>query len=317
MEKKTLSLIIPVYNEEENLEKLYSELKKVLFEIKSKYEIIFIDDGSSDNSLNILKKISKYDENIVVISFVKNFGQSAAFLAGFELAKNDIFITLDADLQNDPLDIPKLIKEIDNGFDTVTGWRKNRKDFEFKKIFLSKIANILISKICGLKINDTGCSLKAYKKEIAKNIKIYGEMHRFLPMYAFLEGAKIGEIEVNHRPRIHGQSKYGMERIIKVILDLIVVKFLEVFLKKPFYLFGGFSIMLLILSAISLFFAIYLKFNSGISLIQTPLPIFSSMAFVSGIICLLFGLIAEVVIRIYFEKSATNRSYKIKEIIKK
>ena len=309
---KSISIIVPVFNEEGNIVEIFNKIKNICKQINIEYEIIFINDGSQDSSEEVLNKIYSENSNIKLINFIKNYGQTAAFLAGFEYAKNELIITIDSDLQNDPNDIPKIIDKINQGYDLVSGNRVNRKD-SIARVFLSNIANKIISKIFDLKINDIGCSLKGYRSEFGKKIKIYGEMHRLLPVFAFMEGAKIAEIPVNHFERKFGKSKYGMNRIIKTLLDILVLKFFENYLKKPIYLFGGFGVILLILSFFSIAGALYLKFVYNISLILTPLPLLSAMTFILGVICFLLGLIAEMQMRILFNDTKYNSSYKIKD----
>ena len=309
---KSISIIVPVFNEEGNIVEIFNKIKNICKQINIEYEIIFINDGSQDSSEEILNKIYSENSNIKLINFIKNYGQTAAFLAGFEYAKNELIITIDSDLQNDPNDIPKIIDKINQGYDLVSGNRVNRKD-SIARVFLGNIANKIISKIFDLKINDIGCSLKGYRSEFGKKIKIYGEMHRLLPVFAFMEGAKIAEIPVNHFERKFGKSKYGMNRIIKILLDILVLKFFENYLKKPIYLFGGFGVILLILSFFSIAGALYLKFVYNISLILTPLPLLSAMTFILGVICFLLGLIAEMQMRILFNDTKYNSSYKIKD----
>lgn len=251
---KKLSIVIPVFNEEENVKKLYSELKEVLDKIDYTSEIIFVDDGSTDSTRNLLEEISKNDNRIKLLFFSRNYGQTPAISAGIEHSSGDIVITIDADLQNDPADIPVLLKKIEEGYDVVSGWRKNRKDPFFTRKLPSYIANTIISKLTGVKLHDYGCTLKAYKSDIIKKFAIYGEMHRFLPAYCSWQGGKITEVVVNHRPRLYGKSKYGINRTLKVILDLIVVKFLLSYLTKPIYVFGGIGILMFILgTAINIF----------------------------------------------------------------
>lgn len=308
---RTISIIIPIFNEKDNLEKLLQEINDSIKNLSFKNEIIAINDGSTDDSDKILKKLSTKYSNLKIINFSRNFGQTAALSAGFDHAKGDIIVPLDADLQNDPSDIEKLINKIDEGYDVVSGWRKNRKDNPIKRTFLSKVANKLISFSTGVKLHDYGCTLKAYKKSALSDVKLYGEMHRFIPIYANIAGANVAEIEVNHRKRIHGASKYGLNRIYKTILDLIVVIFITKFLKKPIYLFGGIALILLSISFLAIFWALYLKFSTGLSLIRTPLTLFSAMTFMLGILCILMGIMSEMIIRTYFE-SQDKKSYVIK-----
>lgn len=308
-----LSIILPIYNEEGSLEQLYREIKGVLGGISSEYEIIAINDGSADKSSEIIKKIALGDLNFKVINFRKNYGQTAAISAGIDFAKGEVLIPLDADLQNDPNDIPKLLAKIGEGFDVVSGWRKNRKD-SFSRRFPSQVANWLISFITGVYLHDYGCTLKAYKKEIVKDIRFYGEMHRFMPAYASWNGARIAEIEVNHRPRIHGKAKYGFSRIFKVLLDLLTVKFLMTYLAKPIHFFGLIGLILLFLGFVSGLATFILKFIVGISLRSTQLPLLTAFLAIIGVQFILMGLLAEILIRIYYEPRG-KLPYSIKERI--
>ena len=236
---ETLSILIPVYNEEGNLSLLYEKLVAALKKVGRPYEVIFVDDGSSDGSLEILLDLREKNPNVKIISFSRNFGQTAALSAGIDFSKGDIIIPMDGDLQNDPEDILPLLQKIEEGYDVVSGWRKDRKDPFFTRRLPSMIANKIISWIGGVHLHDYGCTLKAYRRDILKNIRLYGEMHRFIPIYAQWIGARVSEIPVRHFPRGSGLSKYGMNRVFKVILDLMVVKFLLSYSQKPIYVFGG------------------------------------------------------------------------------
>ena len=295
-----ISVIIPIFNEEDNILSLYKALKLSMEEIGDSFEIIFVNDGSKDKSEEILHSISLSDPYIKVVNFKKNFGQTAAMMAGIDYAKGDILIPMDGDQQNDPKDIANLLEKIKEGFDVVSGWRVNRQD-DLIRVLPSKIANYLISKISGVELHDYGCTLKAYRSEIIKDVRLYGEMHRFIPIYASWQGAKVTEIPVHHHPRIHGISKYGMGRILKVVLDLMVVKFMADYSTKPIYVFGGFGLVCLLCSLISLIIALYLKYFSATSLIQTPLPLLSVLLFITGITSILMGLLAEIIMRTYHE----------------
>ncbi|MBF0118236.1 MAG: glycosyltransferase family 2 protein [Desulfobacterales bacterium] len=309
--KDAISIIIPIYNEEENIEPLYKNLVLVLKNLEHKFEIIFINDGSSDSSMEKLDEISDKDENVKVINFRKNFGQTAAMMAGIDISEGNIIIPMDGDLQNDPSDIPKLILKIEEGFDVCSGWRKDRKDNPIKRNLPSKIANWLISRISGVYLHDYGCSLKAYKREILNGVRLYGEMHRFIPIYASWQGAKVTEVPVTHHPRIHGESKYGLERTIKVILDLLVVKFLANYSHKPMHLFGTFGLLSILFSFLCFFLMVYYKFFMATSFIQTPLPLLAVVFFLIGLLSILNGFIAEVLMRTYFE-SQNKPTYLIK-----
>lgn len=296
-----ISVTIPVYNEEKNIDKLYQGLKIVLDELKCEFEIIFVNDGSSDGSSGVLNQLAETDSRVKIIHFTRNFGQTAAMMAGFDHASGDIIIPMDADLQNDPRDIPKLIAKLSQGYDLCSGWRKDRKDSSIKRVLVSKVANQLVSKISGVRLKDYGCTLKAYRKKVIKGVRLYGEMHRFIPIYASWEGARITEIPVQHHPRIHGKSNYGLERTIKVLLDLIVITFLDNYAQKPIYVFGGAGFISAMISLGVFFYASWLKFFKNISYIETPLPILSAMTMLGAFMCVLMGLLAEMIMRTYYE----------------
>ena len=308
-----ISIIIPVYNEANNILILANKITTTLK--KYNYEVLFINDGSYDETEKNISTVISKNNRFQCINFKRNFGQTAALQAGFDFAKGKIIIALDGDLQNDPADIPKLIKKIEDGYDVVSGWRKNRKDNETFRVLPSKVANYIISKITGVKLHDYGCTLKAYKKEVVKDIKLYGEMHRFIPIYACWEGAKVVEMEVNHFKRHSGESKYGISRIPKVVLDLIVVKFFDSLITKPIHLFGKLGFWLILLGILFSIYAIWLKVFKNVSFIQTPLPLLIIFFLLSGILCILLGIIAEIQSRIYFQ-ATNNKSYLIKNIIK-
>lgn len=312
--KETLSILIPVFNEEENILPLYERLTKALQKIGRAYEILFVDDGSSDGSLDILIDLSKKNPKVRVISFSRNFGQTAALSAGIDSSKGDIIIPMDGDLQNDPEDILLLLQKIEEGYDVVSGWRKDRKDPFFTRRFPSMIANKMISLIGGVRLHDYGCTLKAYKRDILKNIRLYGEMHRFIPIYAYWIGARVSEIPVNHFPRKSGASKYGLSRIFKVILDLMVVKFLLSYSQKPIYVFGGMGLLMMLGALLSGGWAIYLKIFKGVSFILTPLPLLSVLLLMLGFLSILMGFLAEILTRTYYE-SQRKPTYQIKETI--
>lgn len=310
------SIIIPIYNEEENISLLYEEIEDALQKTDYQYEIIFVDDGSSDRSLEVLTLLEKESDHIVVISFRRNFGQTAAMSAGFDHACGDICITMDGDLQNDPHDIPALIQKIKEGYDVVSGWRFDRKDPFLSRRLPSHIANMLISWITGVKLNDYGCTLKAFKKEVAANIRLYGEMHRFIPAIASGMGISFTEIKVNHRERRFGTSKYGISRTIRVVLDLITVKFLLNYATKPLHVFGmvGF-----ISSALGLVMALVMIIQRqflGVPLGDRPFLLFSILLIFIGIQFVTIGLVAELIVRTYHE-SQSKPIYYIRKIIGK
>ena len=309
-----ISVVVPVFNEEENILPLHERLLPVLKRLNREYEIIFIDDGSTDNTLSQLRRISKADPSTKVISFLRNYGQTAALTAGIDFSKGRVIIPMDGDLQNDPEDIASLLRKIDEGYDAVSGWRKSRKDPFWTRRFPSVIANRIISLIGGVPLHDYGCTLKAYKRDILKNIRLYGEMHRFIPIYAKWVGARVAEIEVHHYPRRSGLSKYGMMRIFKVILDLMVVKFLLSYSQKPIYVFGGMGLLMILGAVLSGGYAVYLKFFEGTSFILTPLPLLCVLLLVLGFISILMGFMAEILTRTYYE-SQRKPTYQIKEAL--
>jgi glycosyltransferase involved in cell wall biosynthesis len=313
MKKINISVIIPVFNEEENIRLLYLELKKVFHSTNRSYEIIFVNDASKDDTLAELKKIAIKDKNVIVIDFIRNFGQTAALSAGIDHSSGEIIIPMDGDGQNDPADIPKLVEKIDEGFAVVSGWRKNRQD-AFIRVLPSQIANWLIRKMTGVKIHDNGCALKAYRREVIDGVQLYGEMHRFISVYASWSGGKIAEIVVNHRPRTKGKSKYGFSRIFKVVLDLLVIRFLHKYISRPIHFFGKYGFWAIFVSVIFAAWSIYLKLFQDLSINRTPLPVFSSMFLIVGLQLILTGVLAELLTRTYFE-SQGRKAYKIKKII--
>lgn len=307
-----LSIIVPLYNESDNVPELYKSLLKAIGPIGKQFEIIMIDDGSDDATWDKINEIAEKDKRIKAILFTRNFGQTAALSAGIDIAEGDVIVTIDGDMQNDPNDIPMMLKKIEEGYDVVSGWRKSRKDRFITRIIPSVAANSFISYVSGVKLHDYGCTLKAYKKEVIKKVKLYGEMHRFIPIYACWHTTKLIEVPVSHFPRKRGKSKYGMERIVKVLLDLIVVKFLSKYSQKPIYIFGGLGVVSIILGFIVGLYTVYLKLFQHTSFIQTPLPNLCVLLFVLGFNSILMGLLAELTVRTYYE--AQNKpTYEIKE----
>jgi glycosyltransferase involved in cell wall biosynthesis len=301
MKEQSLSIIIPVYNEEDNVRPLHEKLTAALDTLGQPYEVIIVDDGSTDHTAQRLKELAREDNRLKVIHLRRNFGQTPAMMAGIDAASGDILIPMDGDLQNDPQDIPKLLAKLAEGYDVVSGWRKDRQDHPLKRNLPSRIANRLISFISGVHLHDYGCSLKAYRKAIIKNVKLYGEMHRFVPIYAAWQGAKVTEVGVTHYPRVHGVSKYGFDRTIKVILDLIVVKFLDKFAHKPMYLFGGFGLITFLIAFLLFGAMLYLKMFANKSFIETPLPMAVTLFTLMGFMSIFMGLIAEILMRTYHE----------------
>ncbi len=309
-----ISIVIPAYNEEENIPVLYERLKKVLDSLGKDYEIIFVDDGSEDRTPEVLKEIAEKDKKVKVIRFRRNYGQTAAMYAGFEHAKGNVIITMDADLQNDPEDIPKLLEKMEEGYDIVSGWRKDRKDPFLSRKLPSKIANWIISKVTGVELHDYGCTLKAYRAEIAKRYRLYGDMHRFLPALAKRFGARITEIPVRHHPRLYGRSKYGIGRTVRVILDIFLVKFLNEYITKPLYVFGGAGFFLFLAGFLIELYLTFLKLFTGADIGDRPLLILGVLLILAGIQLISTGVIAELIIRTYYE-SRGEKPYVIDEKI--
>jgi len=307
-----VTLVIPVYNEEESVTQLHAAIKQALDKIP--YETIFVDDGSHDHSFEILAKIAEGDNNVRVIQMRRNFGQTAAIAAGIDYARGDVIVLLDADLQNDPTDIPRMLTKMKEGYDVVSGWRINRQDKMFTRRIPSQMANILISWVTGIHLHDYGCTLKAYRREVLTGFRLYGEMHRFLPAYASAVGAKIIEIPVNHHARKVGKSKYGLDRTLKVLLDLMTVKFMDSYATKPMQLFGGVGLFLIASSFVSLIYLIYLKLLTSISMIQSPILLLTAMLFILGFQSIFMGLLAELVVRTYYE-SQNKPTYTVRRTI--
>jgi len=273
-----ISLVIPVYNEEDNIDLLYQKILGAVETLNRTWEVVLVDDGSKDKSFERLEKIALKDERVKLIRFVRNFGQTAALAAGIDHASGSIIIPMDADLQNDPADIAMLIEKLEEGYDCVSGWRKNRKDGLVLRLIPSWTANKIISVISGVSLHDYGCSLKAYRREVLEGVRLYGEMHRFVPIYASWMGAKVTEMPVNHYARQFGQSKYGINRTIKVVLDLITIKFMSSYLTKPIYIFGSAGLWSLAACAASFAWMCVLKYGYDTSFIETPLPVLVSMS---------------------------------------
>lgn len=309
----TLSVVVPLYNEEENIQLLHEQLKKSLDPLSQEYEILFVDDGSTDHTLSLLEKIQADDKRVIVLSLRRNFGQTAAFAAGFDFARGDVVVTMDGDLQNDPADIPKLIDMIKDN-DLVSGWRKKRKDPFFTRRLPSIIANWLISKVTGVKLHDYGCSLKAYRREVIKNLKLYGEMHRFIPAVASWYGVRVAEVETVHHPRLRGKSKYGISRTLKVVLDLITVKFLQSFSTKPIQFFGPVGVLSGILGFLILLYLTIDKVFFGNPIGGRPLILLGALLIIVGIQLIGMGLLGEMLVRVYHE-SQRKPIYVMKKIL--
>lgn len=313
----TLSLIIPVYNEEENLPLLMESICISMQSLNREWEAIFVDDGSSDHSLDALKRLVETNpEHVRVVVFRRNFGQTAAIAAGIDHARGEIIILLDADLQNDPADIPMLLAKLDEGYDLVSGWRKDRQDNRLTRTIPSNIANGLISRVTGVHLHDYGCTLKAYRRDALEGFRLYGEMHRFIPVFAHSVGAKIAELPVHHHARKFGKAKYGLERTVKVILDLFTVKFLLDYSHKPMRLFGGAGITMMFGSGLILLALFIRKLLEGVPILTSPLFSLGVMFFILGFQSILMGLIAELLARTYHE-SQRKPTYTIRQILGK
>lgn len=312
-----LSVVVPVYNEVNTIELLNEQIKEALCGVSDlQWEIVYVDDGSTDGSSDLLEKLADSNpESVSLISLRRNFGQTAAMAAGIDHSDGEVIVLMDADLQNDPADIPMMIEKIDQGYDVVSGWRVSRQDNLITRTIPSRIANWLISVVTGVHLHDYGCTLKAYRREVLTGFRLYGEMHRFIPAYADRVGARMIEVPVNHRSRQHGKTKYGLERTIKVILDLFTVKFLISYANKPIYLFGGAGSVLIGISLITLLVLLVRRIAYSEHMIRSPLLLMSTMLFILGFQSILMGLIAELLARTYHE-SQHKPIYQIKRIIK-
>ncbi|HMF57046.1 MAG TPA: glycosyltransferase family 2 protein [Pyrinomonadaceae bacterium] len=311
-ETPDISVFLPVYNEEPNLRPLHAKLDDALRQLNRTAEIIYVDDGSTDGSLEVLRGLSHLDERVRVVALRRNYGQTAAMAAGIDAAKGRVLIPMDADLQNDPADIVRLLDKMDEGYDVVSGWRRNRQDTFITRKLPSMIANRLISWIGGVPLHDYGCSLKAYRRESLEDVRLYGEMHRFIPIYASWAGARVTEIPVEHHPRTMGKSKYGLSRTLKVVFDLMTIKFMASYQTKPIYVFGTFGFIAFAISFLAGLYAVFLKIFHKADFVQTPLPILTIVMFAVGVQFLLMGLLAEMLVRTYHESQA-KRIYAVRE----
>jgi glycosyltransferase involved in cell wall biosynthesis len=299
-----ISVFLPVFDEEQNLRPLHAKLDAALGQLGRSAEIIYVDDGSSDNSLGILRELAEADSRVRVVALRRNYGQTAAMAAGIDAARGRVLIPMDADMQNDPADISRLLAKLDEGYDVVSGWRKNRQDKLVTRKIPSMLANRLISWIGGVPLHDYGCSLKAYRRESLEDVRLYGEMHRFIPIYASWAGARVAEIPVEHHARTLGKSKYGLSRTIKVVFDLMTVKFMASYQTKPLYVFGTCGVVAFIISFLAGLYALFLKLIHRADFVQTPLPILAIVMFAVGVQFLLMGLLAEMQVRTYHESQA-------------
>jgi glycosyltransferase involved in cell wall biosynthesis len=310
-----LSIVIPIYNEVENIPELHSELEGVLVDFGRPYEILYVDDGSKDGSFGLLQELSEQHPEVVVIQFRRNFGQTAALAAGLEASQGDVVIFMDGDLQNDPAEIPRLVQTMEEGgYDVVSGWRKNRQDAEISRKLPSRIANWLISKVSGVQLHDYGCTLKAYRRDVLKNVRLYGEMHRFIPAYAAWAGATVTELPVNHRARKYGTSKYGINRTIKVLLDLMTLKFLSSYSTKPIQLFGGLGALCIALGVFAVMLVAYSRLFEDVRVNRNPVALIAVFLFLAGLLFITQGLIAELVTRTYFESQGKS-TYVVRSIL--
>jgi len=316
-EKPELSVFLPVYNEEPNLPPLHAKLDEALKALGRTAEIIYVDDGSTDGSLKVLRELARLDNRVRVVALRRNYGQTAAMAAGIDAASGEVLIPMDADLQNDPTDIARLLEKLEEGYDVVSGWRKDRQDKLITRKIPSMLANRLISWIGGVPLHDYGCSLKAYRRESIEDVRLYGEMHRFIPIYASWAGARVAEISVEHHARTMGKSKYGLSRTLKVVFDLMTIKFMASYQTKPLYIFGTAGLLTFIISFLSALFALLLKFASWpwhADLVQTPLPVMALVLLILGIQFFLMGLLAEMLVRTYHESQAKS-IYAVRERI--
>ena len=306
-----ISVTVPICNEAGSIRELHERVRAALVAVNQPWELVLVNDGSTDASEELLDKIAEEDPRVKVVHFRRNFGQTAAMMAGFDFAKGDIIIPMDGDLQNEPADIPLLLAKLNEGYDVVSGWRRDRQDDALQRNLPSILANHLISFVSGVRLHDFGCSLKAYRREVVEGVRLYGEMHRFLPVYAGWHGARITEVVVRHHARGSGQSKYGLERVLKVLADLITVKFLDLFQEKPMYLFGAVGLGSLVISLISGADALWRKLVIGESFIRNPLLLITILTAMTGLMCILMGLLAEMIVRTFYE-SQGKRVYLVR-----
>ncbi|HRJ71270.1 MAG TPA: glycosyltransferase family 2 protein [Terrimicrobiaceae bacterium] len=307
-----ISLTVPVYNERGAIEALFEKVHAVMTRHGKPWEIIFVNDGSHDGSGDVLNQLAARHPEVRVVHFRRNFGQTAAMMAGFDYAQGEVIIPMDGDGQNDPADIPNMLEKLEEGFDVCSGWRKDRQDNAIQRNIPSIFANKLISAVSGVQLHDFGCSLKAYRAEVIKGVKLYGEMHRFLPIYAKWHGARIAEIPVSHYARSTGSSKYGLERVLKVLMDLVTVKFMDKYMLKPMYLFGFWGVMFFVATMVFTIWAFYMRYVENYWFTQTPLPMMAVFSFMTGVICTLMGLLAEMITRTFHE-SQGKAIYLVKE----
>ena len=299
MASRLISIILPAYNEAASLRLLLPALWGTLERLNVSYEVVVVDDGSTDETASVLRELAR--PQLRVVRLRRNSGQTAALMAGIRSSRGEVLVSMDGDFQNEPADIERLLAKLDEGFDVVSGWRTHRQDAPLRRNLPSRIANRLVSVVSGVHLHDYGCSLKAYRRSALEGVQLYGEMHRFIPIYAYWNGARVTEIPVGHRPRRYGVSKYGLERVPKVIFDLLVVVFLHRFGQRPMYVFGSVGLVSLAIGAVAGALALYYKFSGAKSFIETPLPLLFVMAVITGAMCFLMGLLAELLVRTYYE----------------
>ncbi|MFH0962847.1 MAG: glycosyltransferase family 2 protein [Planctomycetota bacterium] len=309
-----ISVLIPVCNEAESLPILYDEIRRALDGLGRPYEIVIVDDGSSDSSPDIERELARKDSRVTVLLFTRNFGQTAALAAAIDRARGSILIPIDADLQNDPADIPRMIAKLEEGYDVVSGWRRPRRDPWLTRVLPSQVANLLISCVTRVPLHDYGCSLKVYRRDVLAGVRLYGEMHRFTPVYAAWQGARVTEMQVHHRPRTRGRSKYGFLRTLKVPLDLFTVKLLGDYSTKPMYFFGGMGLVLLFGGLASAGWSVYKLIRWQHPVFTDPFALFAVFLFLTGLICIQMGLLAELIVRTYHE-SQNKPVYAVREVI--
>jgi glycosyltransferase involved in cell wall biosynthesis len=303
-----LSVLVPVYNEAESLTELAARLTKALDDLGQSWEVVFANDGSSDGSAALLDQMAGREPRFKIVHLRRNFGQTAALMAAVEHSRGDVIVMMDADLQNDPADIAKLVAKLEEGYDVISGWRVDRRDAEWGRRWPSVLANRLISRLSGVHLHDYGCTLKVYRRWTLENVRLYGEMHRYIPIYASWEGARVMEMPVAHHPRLHGQSKYGFSRVSRVVLDLFVIFFLDRAIDRPMQFFGKVGLYALLGAFLVGCWALWLRFAEGVSFIQTPLPLLVSLLAITALLCFFLGIIAEMLMRTYFE-SRDRRAY--------
>jgi glycosyltransferase involved in cell wall biosynthesis len=309
-----ISVVVPIFNERENLPLLIESIATALQNYQLSYEIICIDDGSQDGSAELLRQLAGTRPDLIGVILRRNYGQTPAIAAGFQQARGKIIVTLDGDLQNDPQDIPQLLDKLKEGYDLVSGWRKNRQDDALTRLLPSKIANWIIGRVTGVKLNDYGCSLKAYRSDLIADLNLYGELHRFLPALAYLEGARIAEIPVQHHARRYGKSKYGLGRTFRVLMDLFTIFFMKKFLTRPMHIFGSWGLISMVLGIVAGGYLTFLKLFLGQSIGERPLLILAVLLLLTGVQLFCFGLLAELLMRTYHE-SQKRPIYRIRDVV--